>query len=61
MGEYSRNNMIEKMLLNLESHAYELMEEMDKGYQVKEVQEMKEFKLSCIFKSIEKAKEMMKG
>ena len=59
---YNKNEMIAKILLNLESHAYELMEEMDKdrGCLIKEIKDYKEDKLACIFRSIENAKEMMK-
>ena len=59
MREYSRNEMIEIMILRLENLAYDLIEELSKGYQIKEIKELKEFKLSCIFRQIESAKKSL--
>ena len=59
MREYSRNEIIEIMILRLENRAYDLIEELSKGYQIKEIKELKEFKLSCIFRQIESAKKSL--
>ena len=60
MGEY-KNDILKKSILYLESRAYDLIEELDRGYQIKELRELKEFKLSCIFKQIEVAKKGIAG
>jgi hypothetical protein len=59
MVEYSRDDMIKIMILRLEDRAYELIEELGKGYQIKELKELKEFKLACIFRQIESAKKSL--
>ena len=58
MGEY-KNDILEKSILYLESRAYDLIGELDRGYQIKELRELKEFKLSCIFRQIESAKKSL--
>jgi hypothetical protein len=61
MVEYSRDDMIKIMILRLEDRAYELIEELGKGYQIKELRELKEFKLSCLFKQIENYKKELEA
>ena len=58
MGEY-KNDILEKSILYLESRAYDLIGELDRGYQIKELRELKEFKLACIFRQIESAKKSL--
>jgi len=60
MGEY-KNDILEKSILYLESRAYDLIEELDRGYQIKELRELKEFKLSCLFKQIENYKKELEA
>ena len=60
MGEY-KNDILEKSILYLESRAYDLIEELDRGYQIKELRELKEFKLSCLFKQIENYKKELQA
>lgn len=60
MGEY-KNDILEKSILYLESRAYDLIGELDRGYQIKELRELKEFKLSCLFKQIENYKKELEA